>query len=351
MTEKRGAAWELGSDFDWCSAESALAKVPQRLPWMRDSEQVTYLESGRQALALLSAHLRELGYARLLMPDHFCDSMVSAFQSDNWTIDFFAVDEDWHCVPPAHLATPEDTLIFSMSYFGVPESQSWLDFLSRARHAGAVVVSDESHRVLDAGPNIADYRIASLRKLLPVPDGAFLVGFERDLPAPGHQAAARLNAMREKSAHLRGQRPGRHLEMFHAAEEMTERDILPARMSTASHELIDLFDYRRLRERRRRNHDVLSSGLEGSGFRVNTDVAQVPSHLVLSGLRTQQLRKHLIRHRIYCPVHWPAPQGRPCPAGDWRTNILSIPVDHRYAEDDMLRVCAAVHEFTSEGQE
>lgn len=352
MNDFRGAPWELGSDFDLGSAYSIASSGEQSLPWSRPDEPVTYIESGRQALTLLSRHLRLDGYSKLLMPRHFCDSMVAPFLTDEWTVEFVAVDEAWRSLPPAAaLSDPERTLIFSMSYFGVDESPEWIDFISCAGRRGAVIVSDESHRVMGPGLEIADFRIASLRKMLPVPDGAFLTGISAQVQNEGRQAGLRMAAMRRKSEYLAGLRSAGHLPLFRKAEAVTDIDVAPARMSADSKELLERFDYARMKEIRQKNHRAVSSAIIGTGFSVTTGDAPVPSHCVIAGLGVHQLRSFLIGNRIFCPVHWPPSEVRTQVPGSWRNDVLSIPIDHRYSVDDMEMVVAAIRQFASLGQE
>lgn len=339
---------EIGSDFDWASTESALGSSSALRPWAAAGEIVTYLESGRQALGVVSARLRAQGYIRLAMPSHYCESMLSPFVWDGWDVDFFPVSGDWRCVP-SRVRHPEQTLIFSMAYFGVPESPEWLTFLQEQIGAGAKVLSDESHRVFDSGLHAAHFRVASLRKLLPVPDGAFLVGAEVEALRSGTQGDMRQQAMRTKSDYLRGLHTGGHRDLFLAAERMTDSQLTPATMSRATGDLLRRFAYPELRLRRKRNHRVLEEALTGSEFHVTTVHAPAPSHCVLEGERVPQLRQYLTERGIYCPVHWPKPDSQMRPES-WRADVLSIPIDHRYDVNDMKTVAQAILAFEAEVQ-
>jgi hypothetical protein len=351
MVEVTSVVWELGSDFDMASADLFLAGEGQPLPWSRPNEPITYVESGRQALALVSMHLRARGYSNLLMPSHFCDSMLAPFLRDGWTINFTDVDESWRCLPPRDLSDPEKTLVFSMAFFGVEESPGWIRFLLETAGRGAAIVSDETHRVLGKGLTIADFRVASLRKMLPVPDGGFVAGLSIDVQPGGRQAAVRGKAMRSKSAYLAGQRRADHLPLYSEAEAFVDREVVPAQMSGASRELLKRFDYRRMQEARKKNHQALSSGLASTGFTVTTNGAPVPSHCVVVGSEVERLRAVLARKRVFCPVHWPRSELMLPPNGEWRTDIISIPVDHRYTEDEMEFVAETVRESMSPGLE
>ena len=345
-----GVAWELGSEFDW-SLDGYVSARPEPPPWGDGQGDICYVESGRQALALVSEALRRRGYRSLLMPEHFCESMIEPFVRDGWSIQFYAFDDRWAASRPASSPPPTTTVVLNFPAFGVPESGSWLDFLTEMQSNGGAVISDESHRVLSPGLEQADFRIASLRKMLPLPDGAFVTGpFPTpELDSAGCQAGIRADAMLEKSRYLRGDvlEPG-HLKIFERAEELTHRETRPAKMSERSAERLRVLDWKLLADSRAGNAAALAKGLRGTAYRVTTGSAPVPSHLVITGPDILRLRRHLIESRIYCPIHWVAPTSGPRPT-EWRRDLLSIPIDQRYTPDDMGRVARAVHDFEPSG--
>lgn len=342
-------SWQLGSDFDSDSAILCPDGKSQPVPWADSGEPISYVESGRQAISLLVSTLAAQGRNRVLMPNHYCDSMIEPFIRAGWVIDFCEVGKDWTIAPPLmSLKHPGQTLIFSLAFFGVTESPDWVEFLRDASTRGALVMSDESHRVLGKGLALADFRVASLRKMLPVPDGAFLVGLEAsDLPG-GRQGHLRAGAMRAKSHVLRLGEQHDYLSLFHEAEEETKRCTTPSRMSTQALFLVERLDYDFMQQRRVANARFLTASL-GSGFiRVSNGHAPVASHAVLSTHDVPALRKFLVSRKIFPPIHWPAPDLAPRPSGPWRNDVVSIPIDHRYSPDDIDRVVAAVREFESE---
>lgn len=61
------------------------------------------------------------------------------------------------------------------------------------------------------------------------------------------------------------------------------------------------------------------------------------------------IRKELIENRIYCPVHWPAPVQLDVAAREKSENIynqiMSIPCDQRYKEQDMKRLVDIINSY------
>ncbi len=349
----------IGSDFEvvderWLTAD-------HEPPWQTRSDGITYTESGRQALALVASYLTARGRNTLVLPSLFCESMIAPFMAMGWRILVVSLDERLDVDRSAllgRLDDPEHSVYLHTPYFGKAESESGLALLTDLEARGMVVVVDESHGLLEATRHPQRIRVASLRKLLPLPDGGFVAG----IPVPGlglptgeRAAAVRWRAMIQKSAFLQDPRKvpvSLHLEEFRRAEELTESSPTPAPMSERSRSVVRRLDYAALRKQRRANFAAIRDGLAGSSHPVVETSAgwATPSHAVVAARDPRALQVHLSRHGVYCPVHWVAPADpRLTAVGGWRGNLLSLPVDHRYDPDDMARIVALLRDPAAQG--
>jgi hypothetical protein len=341
---------EVGSDFENVHACHLLGRdaVP---PWERLGEPVTYVASGRQGLALVARELHRLGRRRVVVPGYLCDSMVLPFAAQGWEIVPASVDADLRVRPEEVLAAAvrsgQDTVVLSAEYFGRPPRRAVVDVVRELRSRGVVVIEDETHRVFAPGGVGADFAVASLRKELPVPDGAYVRGAlpETVLAEPGRAADLRCRAMRWKSDYVAGRRADKaHLDLFARAEECTDAASAPERMGDATARILRRLDYDGLAAVRRANAALLCAALDGTAdLRTLNPPAgdEVPSHLVVAVPDAPALRRALAEKGIYCPIHWPRPSSLPN-LGPWPSVYLSIPMDHRYGPDDMRRVADAV---------
>lgn len=339
---------EIGSDYETVASRWLRSEGVQARPWLRSSDNPQYFESGRQSIAALSRHLRGQGATELYFPTHYCESMLAPFLGDGWRVHLVPVLDDWTLDPGPllHAVSMASSLVFTLSYFGVPESPEWMLALSRAADQGAHVVSDETHRIWEPGPVVATYRFASLRKLLPLPDGAFLTG---DVPQAGGHASSsgslRLEGMRAKTAHLRAGGERGYRQAFVQAERLLEDAVQPRAAHAVSMKILDHLDYTRMAGRRAANHRTLEDEWPCAQLRITTGGAAVPAFCVVEGRSVARLRRHLIDHQVYPPVHWEPPgPGFPQPRA-WRDGVLSIPVDHRYDDADMCRILEIVDQF------
>jgi hypothetical protein len=224
--------------------------------------------------------------SRVALPRHHCESMHAPFSVEGWTVVPLDVSENLEVRPDAFralLADPAGLAVLHAPYFGVAEAPEALQALVELEAAGVPVIVDETHRTTSPTAHRDRIRIASLRKLLPVPDGAYVVGLpERpDVPgAPSGAATLRESAMRLKSDYLAGRRDvAVHRPVYLQAEELTDRLLEPAPMSRFSAALLPHLDYEAMSLRRRENARAFIAALRSDVYRPVTAYRQgeVPS--------------------------------------------------------------------------
>lgn len=337
---------EIGSDFELVGGEY-LTRPAGVLPW--DGPLTTYVANGRQALSLTAESLWRRGLRTIHVPGYLCDSMIEPFTKD-WKVVALPTTADLE-TPPDAVGSLKASVLLNAPYFGRSPSSDMVTALRTARRAGVVVVTDETHRVLDEPCIETDIRVASLRKLLPVFDGGYAIGLPTEDthvgPSNSDAVAQRHRAMSTKTANL--SKPGpqsSHLAMFHESERALTVDLTPRAMSAPTLDLLRRLNLPELAVRRRQNAEALVKALSRqSALRVlNPPSATTnPSHIVLEVSDPQALREWLARRRIYCPIHWPPSELLPH-RSDWPQRFLSVPIDHRYGVEDMHHIGAAVHE-------
>jgi hypothetical protein len=347
---------EIGSNFQSVEDKYLTSTESRRPPW-EDASDIIYVESGRQALAVVEAELRGQGHTHLRVPSYLCDSMIAPFESNGWTLGQLPVDCDLAVSPTDLLAQVSAGVLLHAPYFGRQDSPELQSALESLRHRGVVVVVDETHQLFSDPSPVADIRVASLRKSLPLYDGGYVTGLSgphhpalQTSPSVSEVADLRRTAMRSKSDALAsGDDNQAYRALFAAAEDMTESRTQPARISEASLSLLHRLDLGMIRATREANSIVLTEALgHGDRYRVINPPAPnlLPFHLVLEADDVVGLQRYLAGRRIYCPIHWPPSKLLPR-TRSWPTRYISLPVDHRYSEADMLRLAADVTGFFS----
>lgn len=136
--------------------------------------------NGKQALGLVARALRSRGVRTVLVPRYRCETMVLPFELEGMGARTVDVGPDLLLEPRAlagALADHPGAAVLHCETYGNRERGDLADLLGRARRAGRALVVDATHSLLDR-PRLldgaADVVVASLRKLLPVPDGAVI---------------------------------------------------------------------------------------------------------------------------------------------------------------------------------
>ena len=136
--------------------------------------------NGKQALGLVARALRSRGARTVLVPRYRCEAMVLPFELEGMRARTVNVGPDLLLEPQALAAALADepgAAVLHCETYGNRARGDLADMLVRARRTGRVVIADATHSLLDR-PRLldgaADVVVASLRKLLPVPDGAVI---------------------------------------------------------------------------------------------------------------------------------------------------------------------------------
>lgn len=136
--------------------------------------------NGKQALGLVARALRSRGVRTVLVPRYRCEAMVLPFELEGMRARTVDVGPDLLLEPQALAAALADepgAAVLHCETYGNRARGDLADMLVRARRTGRVVIADATHSLLDR-PRLldgaADVVVASLRKLLPVPDGAVI---------------------------------------------------------------------------------------------------------------------------------------------------------------------------------
>ncbi|MFA4894821.1 hypothetical protein [Microbacterium sp.] len=336
----------IGSDFESLSqTETAELTIP---PWGRDGRRVAYLETGRQALRLVAETLSKQGRNQLLVPGLLCESMIEPFIALGWGVTSLGLSDDLGLPENAIRMLgeePERTVILLAAYFGRSPDRVHQAIAHEAKRLGVVVIEDETHRVFRPGSEYADYSFASLRKLLPVGDGAYLKGDDEVLQAAsllGESDSLRWTAMDAKRDALRDDSDSDYRTLFIQENKTLERTGRLQRASSRSVDTIAVLPYEAMAQARLVNAAHLRARLTAAAIdSFQTVDGDVPSHLVLSVDEPKRLQAGLAARGVYGAIHWPRVTGVAGLAA-WRSDLFSVPIDHRYDRGDMERVARAI---------
>ncbi|WFF32240.1 hypothetical protein FAM19024_001670 [Propionibacterium freudenreichii] len=352
------------------------------------------LESGRQALTLIARWCRNHHVGLALLPSYHCDTMALPFWLEGMRVHFVEVGANLQFDPPA-LGTAlddadEPALVVWSRVGAIAPDAALTTVLRRAREGGHLVVDDATHAVLDdllpdplrtgplsstsplpttgasaTGPlPTCDFRVASLRKLVAVTDGALLwsrEGITPDSPATRSGVDEELSAARStlltRSAALEARTPvpvsattadlseapplvaDDYLAQLARSEELFDRATTPVPISHGARSQLGIFDLPRQARRRRRANRALTRELGDAPLEVlNAGRACFP---LIRSAAAPAIEDALGRRGIFSPQSWPRPAYMPDTQG-WPTDVVSIDCGPTTSTEKMRQIAAII---------
>ena len=293
---------------------------------------------GRTAIEMV---LREIhGARRALLPSYCCDSMIKPFRDAGMDIRFYSVNYDNGLSVKFENLEDIDVLLWC-NYFGFNVSEPDLHNFS------GVIIEDITHSLLSDNSYHcwSKYLVASLRKWEPINCGGYFAKIRESTQhgeisePPAWFITARTSAMWLKTEYLSDfdeDKKAKFLSMFSICNHWLAENYSNLSIDSWSKRYLSKVDMHRQVERRRNNATVLYNGLKGKVqflFRESDMGCPIFVPILLSD--RDRVRQSLTDNGIYCPVHWPRPNG--CESNLYDME-LSLVCDQRYTEEDMKYV-------------
>jgi hypothetical protein len=352
--------WEVGSEFDWLNDSVMLSGTHSLLP-----EDYELFSTGSACLLSLEPLLNQnQGHRlRLHIPSFLCMHFVAKLKT--------VYDCFWYRDLPTQEypdfnslnALPGD-LVLAVNFFGVREGKIWQDWL--LDHDDIILIEDHSHEPFSylAQQSTAHYAMASLRKTLPIPDGA-IIWSPRKMKLPkassSRPSAAdkRLTAMLLKRAYLSGANISkdtyRQLEIESGVELDDKNNSVVSSFTSNILTCLDISEFRRQRETNVRqflNFSLTETHPHWMPLFTSWQEGSVPFNSIIvcqSGEIRDSLRKYLISQNIFPAIHWEQSTKETSSndplAIDLANRILTIPTDQRYSFDDVSCVTTKIKTF------
>ena len=343
MTES--VRWELGSMFHW--EHDFVAPL-----WPLFEPSVRYLLC-RHAIGALCAAQPEppvLWLPTFFCPEvaHFCKCFahVREYRDDcRWP------EPCWQTLRPR-----ANDLVLAVNYFGVRSPQAWNDW--KQRHP-CILVEDHTQDPFSAWAlqSVAEYAVCSMRKTVPIADGAILWSPAKLVlprpPSENHWVGSMLKAgaMVYKRSYLRGTIPADYKTHYRALQLEGELKLAAAgisAMSPVSEAILSRGVPKRWRELRCQNARTLLKALEGWKVAARVFTGWPEGHapfdvpLVFQSREARDgCQRGLRELNIFCPVEWVCDTAD-SQATELSSRILSVPIDHRYCDEDIQQLANAL---------
>lgn len=302
--------------------------------------------SGRTAIETVLKNTPDAKKAAL--PSYCCESMIIPFRKAGIEVEFYDVQYENGLQINTDISNDIDILLWC-NYFGF---KTEMPDLSSFKENGGIIIEDITHSFLSEQQyhSQSDYLVASLRKWEPIYCGGYCAATKGELQyIPDTEPSDDFIRVKHQAMNLKSEYLADHdelkkpefLRMFGESNKWLAENYSGLSIDQWSSEYLSTADIPEQREIRRSNAHVLYDGLQGK-VRFMFEAADMDCPLFVPILLPEnrtEIRRILTENSIYCPIHWPRPEGA---VSDLYDTELSLICDQRYTEEDMKRIVSVI---------
>ena len=293
------------------------------------------LNSGRGCISYL-VELR--GIKTIWIPDWMCDSVSGRFVQEGVHVKAYQIGEDF--LPVYDFALAQDEWLLLMDYYG----QLTADDVELARNkSNGKLIVDETQGFFRAPWDSCDTTY-TCRKWFGVSDGGYVSTFdgtrlERELP---------IDESFDRMGFVLGRFERSSGDFFEQAQKNNDFfDHEPAKtMSPLTSNILRVVDYRAVKDAREHNWDHLARYLSATN-RIDLRKPVGPFMYPLMVDDGERVKRYLIKNKVFVPTLWPnvlTDTSEDSWAHRFTQNIVSLPIDQRYDDQDMERILSVLDE-------
>ena len=281
------------------------------------------VNSGRNALLYVA---RARKYHKLYIPRFLCDSVSELCRREGLAYEEYSIDRDFLPVFDKNLKPGE--AIYIVNFYGQITNSVVQEMKARWER----IVFDNVQAFFQKPVPGVD-TVYSCRKFFGVPDGGYV-----SCTAPALQLE--LDNSRMRMTHILGRFEVSGSAFYSDFQKNDEQFYeMPLReMSPLTRNILRGVDYDTVRQVRNRNYRILDAAL-GKSNALKLHMPDGPYCYPLYCTNGMGLKRALAAEKIYVPTLWPnVLDMEGSLEQDFARNILPLPCDQRYDEEDMQRM-------------
>ena len=304
--------------------------------------------SGRDILSYIAACHKNR--KNLIMPEYFCESMIKPFENNNFEVLFYALNADFSpCTNKLFelVNIYPDAILMLVDYYGYTDFNP-LKIQIKEFYPNLLIIEDATHDLnkILVPNNAVDFTLCSLRKWLPIPDGAICVSnthsFEILEDENNFFTEQKRMAMREKTLYLSDKsttRKEKFLNLNSIAENFIAFSSNPVGISKLSQIILSVLDIEAIIEKRKYNYTILDVILRKT-LSKELLLSPNPGGTFMYPLyldNRNEIQQKLAKKGLYSQILWPQ-YLKTCMCSHSKKfydKLLAIPIDQRYSSDDM----------------
>lgn len=322
-----------------------------------------YLSTGRSCIREILSKIKAEN-KRAIIPAFTCESVIEPFLDSGYEIRPYSLNENL-TINTTHLkqliADFKPGVLLFHRYFGFDTCHDLENLISKT---GIVTIEDETQFMFSTHrESWADYKIGSIRKWGAIPDGAYLISKQKEFNQPTEFDEKFINlekaAMSAKQNFLdKKNSDSCYQSMFAEGRMYIDAQKKTFSISKSSNAALETLDIASFIEKRRLNAKILIEGLQNSAL-LNCVFKRLPEGTtpfmipVLVKKGRKELQNYLSSQKIFSTIIWGCPNTIKGLIGitDKRIydEILCIPCDQRYNQDDMSRIVNTIKLYEKNG--
>ncbi len=281
------------------------------------------LNTARNALIYI---LKARKARKIYLPHFLCGSVSAMCEKEGFEAEFYHIDADF--MPLFDKKLNENEWLYIVNYYGQLDN----DCAAAMKKKYGNIIFDNVQAFFQRPAEGVD-TVYSCRKFFGVPDGAYAstdAVLDEKLDTD-----ISMNRLRHIMGRFEMNSASDYYDDFksndHAFYDTELRE-----MSAFTHNILGAVDYEAVIEKRNRNFMTLSSHLEGiNGLTLKTPVG--PYAYPFYCKNGMEIKKMLAQKKIFVATLWPdVLKMDDTIEKDYAENILPLPCDQRYDEDDMI---------------
>lgn len=271
----------------------------------------------------------------LWLPSYLCSSVRAAAEKAGVQVQEYKVGPDF--LPLVNeIELSNNDYLYLVDYYGQISTERLLELKSFANNR---VIVDEVQNFFRM-PLADTDTLYCCRKFFGVPDGAYLY------TTTAINRGLEVDSSRDRFVHLLGrfENSGTAFYKDYQANDHAFNNEPVKAMSPLTHNLLRGIDYSFVANQRNKNFEVLNGefGNINSLELVSPNGAYMYPLLIENGW---DLRPKLQKMGLYIPTLWPNSTEGESIEAYYTRNILPLPIDQRYTEDDMLYMSRAIKQL------
>ena len=349
-----GSTWYISPNMD-CSLTAGTLDIPAV-----NGNSLNYVSTCRSAIGLVLDKIGKQGIA--CVPAFTCHTVVQPFIDRGFEVCVYPVNEDllidWIGFKNL-VATTTPSVVLFHSYFGFNTIDGGSNIIEKLWAKGIIVIEDLTQTMFSTYKHInAHYYLGSIRKWMPMPDGAFIKG---DLTVCDLQEDTELAKVKQIAMEAKGDyiingvgEKAEFMSKFKEAECLLDSRNKPYRMSNVAAQIYKNCNLGEFAHARRENYNLLAirfakhSHLRVIKPRLPTEVVPFMMPIFIKEGR-KEFQQYMAAHNIYPTVIWTCPNELRdminISAVNIYDSILCFHCDQRYNLNDMKRVADIVDAY------